>query len=195
MIITELQHDTPFPQCFEGPQNEAGTPRTYDRLHLSTIYRDLDEAWRQTVRDSIDEDTNYYLTMGWMWEWALSRAFADAYAVGDLSRTEEWERDGIVGSPDSMRMDPYRVVEFKATYRSERKLESMEKWFWTWLVQAKSYCWMTGAREWELHALFVNGNWRPPQPNVRSLLIQFSDAECEENWEMIVNHARRKGWL
>lgn len=195
MIVTPIVHDPPYPAVLAGPVNESNTPRSEGTLHLSTIYRDLDEAWRLTHRGEVDEDTNFYMSGGWLWEQAFALAHREAYQGGGLVRTDEWERDGIVGSPDSIRLDPYRVVEFKCTWRSSRKLESLERNFWTWLVQAKSYCYMVGTHEWELHAFFVNGNYRPPVPAVHSLLIEFNDEELIENWDMIVRHAQRKGWL
>lgn len=197
MIITEIEHDPPYPDRLLGPANEAGTSRSLDTLHLSTIIRDLEETCGK--ESTFDEaDLAFFRAGGFLWEHAFGLGHREAVLQNhecEIIRPGEWEREGIVGSPDGIRADPYRIVETKCTWRSMRKLDSLEKHFWGWTVQMMAYCSMIGSTEAELHVFFVCGNYRPPFPAVRSLLLEFDEQELMENWRMVTGHARRMGWL
>jgi hypothetical protein len=110
-------------------------------------------------------------------------------------RPGEFTKDGITGSPDLIDLQEWAVVDSKCTWRSSRKLERLEKYFWTWLVQLKGYCAMVGTQDAYLWIFFVNGNWKPPAPEIRAIHLKFSQHEINENWSMIKNHARKRGWM
>lgn len=198
MIITPIQFDVP--SLITGPADQLATGRSAG-LHLSQIYRDLDDSYQSTVKKGSDisfseQELRVYRAGGFMWERVFSQAMAEAFRSGTIIRPGEFCVDGITGSPDNLRVEPaYRVVETKCTWRSINKMEMMDKFFWLWLVQMKGYCKMVGTQEVELYAYFLNGNYAPPVPQVRASLITFSKMEIGENWGMIKAHARRRGWI
>lgn len=196
MIVTDIVHDPPYPGCITGPENESGSPRSQGTLHLSTIYRDLEEsALLQAKGDATPEELAWYGAGGYLWERVFSRAHWEAIEGGDLVRPEEFELDGIVGSPDGIRVSAWRIIETKFRWMSSNKFDQLEKFFWVELVQLKGYCKLIGTDEAELHVFFCNGDYRPPRPIVKSKLIQFTGQEIDESWQMIVRHAQRRGWL
>lgn len=197
MIVTSLPQPTLATDLIKGPPNETGSERSTGKVHLSTVYRDLcKEALLTRYKSELSEaDLHLYAAGGFLWEWLFALAYKNAYTDGDVIRTDEWELDGIVGSPDGVRVLPYRVVETKFRWMSANKIDNLEKYFWPELVQCKGYCKMVGTNAAELHVYFVNGDYKPPVPRVESRLLEFSDQELDENWWMVTNHARRRGWL
>jgi hypothetical protein len=87
------------------------------------------------------------------------------------------------------------VVELKFRWMASWKFDQLEKYFWLEVTQVKGYCHMTGSTEAELWVFFVNGDYRPPRPTVRGVLLEFTEQELLESWQVILNHARRRGWL
>lgn len=192
MKVTELPIDLSFPQRIEGPlpDEDAVTGRT-PGLHLSDIYKDLEMSLPTAMREASPEDLLFYAAGGFMWEHVFSMAFARAYKEKGVIKLGEMQVDGIYCTPDNVRVEPWRNVETKCTWRSARKLEDIEKFFWPWLVQAKGYSKLIGTLETELHGFFMNGDYKPPIPCTRSLLLTFNARELEENWDMILRHAER----
>lgn len=188
-----------YPHIITGTPTESRSERSTNTLHLSTIYRDLEQAAiRQRESDMTEDELAWYAAGGWLWERVFSRAYADSMTDGidpDLVRPDEWTLDGITGSPDGIRLSSWRVVELKCRWMSANKLDQLEKHFFWELVQVKGYCKMTGATEAELWVFFVNGDYRPPRPLVRGLLLEFTEREIEESWDMIKAHAHRRGWV
>jgi hypothetical protein len=200
VIVTELPFN-PL-QEIQSEADQQGLARSCG-LHLSTIYQDIEGQWlkRQPLDD---KDRAAYMSGGFLWEHAFSRAFAQSLITPSVSRPPELYLDGITGSPDLIDYTPrgssqWRVWDTKFTWKSSRKLEHMERYFWPWLVQMKGYLKMmqsmAEAREAELYIFFVNGNYAPPIPQTRHLLLEFGQEEIEENWRMVTRHAKLKGWL
>jgi len=145
--------------------------------------------------DMTQDELSWYAAGGYLWEHVFSMAYKEAVQIRDLVRPDEWERDGIVGSPDALRLNDWTVVELKFRWMSSNKFDALEKWFWLELIQIKGYCAMLGTLRAELWVFFCNGDYRPPRPNVRGVLLEFSEQEVEESWQTILNHAKRRGWL
>lgn len=197
MQVTELDASA-YPQCITGTPTESNSERSTGTLHLSRIYRDIEAtAIQQKKRDVTEEELAWYAAGGYLWERAFSMAHVEALrdADHDLVRTDEWECDGIVGSPDAMRVSLWRVVELKFRWMSSGKLDQLEKYFWVELLQIRGYCKLTGATAAELWIFFCNGDYRPPRPIARGLLLEFGEQEIEETWGLIKKHAIRRGWL
>ena len=190
--------DYGYPNIITGTSTESHATRSRDTLHLSTIYRDLEQmALQQREPDLTKEELQWYAAGGLLWERVFSAAYRDALVEGDsdLVRPDEWQADGITGSPDAIRVSVWRVVELKCRWMSANKLDNLEKFFFWELVQCKGYCKLVGATSAELWCFFVNGDYRPPRPIVRGLLLEFTEREIEESWGMVQAHAQRKGWL
>ena len=52
-------------------------------------------------------------------------------------------------------------------------------------------CHALDTREAQLDVLFVNGDYGPPVPEIRSWRLSFSDEEVEKAWQMVSGHAKR----
>ena len=195
MHVTELDNSA-YPECIAGTPSESGEARSVGTLHLSTIYRDMEQQALLRRKPEMDErELAWYGAGGYLWEHAFAMAHRAAVIHGDLVRPGEWELDGIVGSPDGIDILNWRVVETKFRWMSSDKFDQLEKYFWLELVQVRGYCKMIHSQESLLWVFFCNGNYRPPRPVVRGKLLQFSEQEIEESWAMIRAHAKRRGWL
>lgn len=176
-----IELDTEFP--LTGPGD-----RSLDKLHVSDIYTDLEKSL--FAKDSSADMTNpLWAEFGFLWESVLSRALAEHCS----ERPGEVELDGIVGSPDGYDPDTGVVDEYKSTWKSIRNAHPEN--VWKWMVQVKAYCKMLGANVVRFHVLYINGDYKGSGPLYRSYLFSFTDQEIDENWSMLVNHAKMKGWL
>lgn len=163
-------------------------------LHLTPIIRDIAvELGIFKSREGDDGPPPALAEMGFMFEDLLAKVFGDRLMA---ARIGEVELDGITGSPDGMNfhmVDMETVVEeYKCTWKSMNRPIEDE---WYWITQTKAYCKMTGCRRAILRVMYVNGDYKPPTPAYRAYDLKFTERELEENWRMIVNHARAKGWL
>ena len=203
MVITEFTPTPPYPERIVGPDTFTGAPRSRDsRPHLTDIIRDMAEAIGRGKGRSGDpiteEELNWYAAGGWLWEHVWDMAHREAVVDGTLWSPGEVELDGIVGTPDRLRVDEdggLVVVELKTRWASARKFDDLEKWYWQELSQIAGYAKMVGTVHSELHVFYVAGNWQPPIPTARCARIEWTERELEERWGGIVGHARRKGWL
>lgn len=192
MIITDLQ--TNYPDCLRSEADEFGLTRS-PGLHLTTIIRDIERTIKPKDEWCTEEELAMFGAMGFMWERVFGMAHRDSIAGGGIERMGEFERDGIIGSPDLVRTSDWTLIETKCTWRSVKKWESFPQGFWAWIVQTKAYCHMVGSEVAEIHAFFVAGDWRPPVPCTRSIRIKYTERELVENWKMLMEHAAEKGWL
>jgi hypothetical protein len=195
VIVTPF--DAGYPERLQSQADAEGLTRS-PGLHLSTIIRAIEQTIRPKDEWCTQEELAFFGAGGFMWERVFSMAHRDAVTGaedGDLVRPGEFELDGVAGSPDLIRMSDWTLIETKCTWRGLRKWESLEKNFWSWLVQTKGYCKMIGTNVCEIHCFFVAGDWRPPVPCVKSIQIEYTDRELSENWSMITKFAESRGWL
>lgn len=198
MIVTDIT-STFNPQLIVGPAEEEGLIRS-PGLHISQIYYDLELTVRANSREPMEEkELLFYRAGGFVWERIFSMALAQGHVAGkaaeDVIRPGELMAEGIIGSPDGLDLRKGRVVETKGTWKSSRKFDKLERYFWIWLVQCKGYCRLMGVNEAELYSFHMMGDYRGSGPLPRAALLQFSRHEIEENWDMLKNHARKRGWL
>lgn len=164
-------------------------------LHVSEIYKDLMHDL-EPKRFKNDGQYNYEkLEVGLSFETMLEqgiqqRLFPDLVRPGEIISDE-----GIAMSPDGLTFDPLTVHEFKATWMSSRQGIEHDK-FYVWFVQMKAYCREMGTPYARLWVLFVNGNYvQPYKPLLCAWDFRFTQQELDENWQMLINHARKKGLL
>ena len=166
-------------------------------LHVSQIVRDIAlMLGKLEPREEGFLQDRYEL--GYIWEGVLQRAFAD-HQRDLLHHPGEFELDGIVGSPDAIEVDTgngyITVEEYKATWYSmkTKKIENM----WLWLTQIKAYCKMVDTRLAILRVLWINGDytWKSQVPQYRAYHLVFTQDEIGTNWDMLVKHAKLRGWL
>jgi hypothetical protein len=173
--------DTQFPLTGIGS-------RSTDRLHLSDIYSDLEQTLfpRSTTADM---NNRLWAETGFLWEDLLSTVLAEHCSP----RPGEVELDGIVGSPDGYDPDAGMLDEYKCTWKSINNAHPEQ--VWKWMTQVKGYCKMLGVTTVRFHVLYINGDYRGSGPIYRSYLFSFTQKEIDENWQMLLNHARLRGWL
>lgn len=164
-------------------------------LHLSDILEDIEQALNPRDYDSEGRDWDPYRKMGFVWERVLGKAMAGCGI--NLIAPGEIEKDGIIMSPDRLDPDPWALEEWKATWKSYNRVKQhgIEGAFPRWIWQKKSYCYALGCDTSRLRAFFVNGDYRGSGPLDPAWEFEFTDRELKENWDMITNHAKSRGWL
>jgi hypothetical protein len=178
-----------------GPADDSGRfiPRS-PGLHMSQIYQDIEDTLVQ--RDPMAADQlDVYRSAGFIFEHLMEQAMARSMQSTDLVRPGEFTIDGITGSPDLIHLPTWSVWDTKFTWRSMGKLQNPEKFFWSWIVQLKGYCYMVGTQLASNIVFFANGDYRPPRPAIRRLDFEFTSRELDDNWDMLYNHAEKRGWL
>jgi hypothetical protein len=166
-------------------------------LHVSKIIMELNEARGNTYAPADEATRQIYFTLGFIWEIIIANIIRDTAirkSNGMLQRPGELFVDGIALSPDAVDLGDYALEEYKATWLSSKNDIDGTK-FWHWIVQMKCYCRALGTRRARLRVLFVVGDWRGSGPQVRAWQFEFTEREIEENWAMVINHARYRGWI
>jgi hypothetical protein len=176
----------------------AGTPSNPERspgLHVSQIYGDV----MKTVDPKRFGDGELpwgKVATGLMFERAIETALSAVFhdANNELMRPGEFELDGIACSPDTIDFKQWVLYEFKCTWMSARQ-EIIDKKFMHWIIQIKAYCKVLSMRRAILYILFVNGKYDGEGPIMRKVELTFEQHEIDANWNMLVKHAKKKGWL
>lgn len=196
MILTELK----------PPDLTALTTQYTERtegLHLSRITHDIlcnIDPKRYTEREGGPNYMNFL--MGLMYERALEMAWMDMErrTRPGLIRPGELMLDGIIGTPDAY--DTYVGVpeEYKCTKKSIRQPITDRKFMHYWW-QLKAYAKMMGVTSGHLWVLFINGDYSKDYDDpkasytIKGWRADWSQLEIDENWDFIVKHAVRRGWL
>ncbi len=189
-------------------ESRFGHASRHPGLHASQIYGDLDRILNKAryQNEFGDEELGAFAAVGFLWERVLEVTLADLTIDADPARyyrPGEMEMDGVHLTPDYADLDFYGdgsnvlgLEEWKACWKSVKKFDDPERHFWRWLVQQKIYCRALGTNVARLRALFLVGDWRASiVPTCRVKEFTFTDQELEENWNMILGHARRRQWL
>lgn len=67
---------------------------------------------------------------------------------------------------------------------------------WLWMAQIKGYCKGKGTRHAMLHALFLAGyHVKPYGPVLRRWLLEFTQQEIDENWELVTSYVDNRPHL
>ncbi len=161
------------------------TPRS-PGLHLSDIIHDIANT---SGISNYKRDTGVTLRMemGFLWEEVLTLALKER-----IPCRMEIKQDGIYMSPDGIDVPSWELHEYKATWSSSNK-SPLDNW--RWMTQVKSYCYGTGTEICNLHVFYVNGDYKGTGPEYLTYRIRFTPMELQENWGMVLSHARSKGWI
>lgn len=154
-------------------------------LHLSDVIRSLADTL-QLIKKAAGWDMDVTWGVGLLWEELLTAAYGATHAP----RLGEIVVDGIIMTPDGLSLDGPRGVvleEYKATWRSNRN-PPYDNLPWGW--QIKSYMRSVGTLEATMRILYIVGNWKGSGPIYEVWNVTASPHELEENWTMILNHAR-----
>jgi hypothetical protein len=197
MRITDVTTNE-FIEAVTSRPDTGHEPRS-SGVHVSDIIRDIENSLihkgqrRKYDELSAAERTRMgaYVSVGWAWEDILSHALkAVLKRRGLIHPMEQLTQDGITGTPDGW---DDMIEEYKATWRSSSR--PIDPDFWHWLVQIKAYCYMAETMFARLRIWYVNGDYRDSGPQVKTLQLKFGEAELQENWDMLRQHAQEKGWL
>jgi hypothetical protein len=186
----------------------SGTNRA-PGLHLSAIYGDFMSQLQPKRFDRSKPFNQTTLEMGLVFENMLERGLAEKFATvrpGELVSPE-----GVWMSPDGINPTYDAGEEYKFTRMSSRIYKGntspytdeygmpTDK-FLHWFLQMKGYAKWLDTRKFLMRVLHVNGEWdrKKPggmEPMFLSHLVTFTQAEIDENWTMLMQHARNRGML
>ncbi len=200
MRITEFDHGLVLNTPTEGYVRSPG-------LHMSQIYGALYEELEPKRFKSTGGPDTVKMEIGTAFEETLELALA-ARLLGDRPGEFAALADAHVvpvGTPKSIIFSPDQFFyngttcggEFKATWMSIRNgIE--DKRFSKWFCQMMAYGKPLKMRQWRLYVLFVNGDYtyKPPHggPHLRAWDVEFSQRELDDNWQMLMRFAKRKGF-
>jgi len=200
-----LEVESRITEVLEGT---FGHPDRSEGLHASQIWEDINRSIGRGPKSPMSlPDLEEFGTIGFIWERVLETTLANlvhTFQPGRFFRPAEQFVDGVYLTPDYLDLDfngdntweEAGLEEWKVTWKSSRQGDDLEKNFWKWIVQQKAYCHALDLRRSRLRALFIVGNWRDSiVPKLRTWEFEFTELELRENWSMLTNHARRKGWL
>lgn len=187
---------------------------TRQGLHLSTIVNDIAASMEpsRVPFEAYDTTALSFQAIGVMIE--------DVVA-GELRRRARWSKPvprtyrGIICSPDGVReSDEATIVdEIKVRWGSCREfigvdgvytafetyevgeLTAESATFIKYRMQLLFYMSAWDATDGELHILFLNGTFRPPFPKPVTIRLFPTRQELHDNADLIVQHARDRGWL
>lgn len=178
-------------------------------LHVSKIYGDLDRTMnaKRYEGEMSEAQLNAFAQIGFLWERILEDKLSEITVGGDparYSRIGEIVVDGVALTPDYCDWDFFGdnscvlgLEEWKVAWKSVNAWDNfpMEKNFWRWLVQKKAYCYAMGTCYARLRAVFIVGDWKQDiSPKSRMREFEFTVQELEDNWAMLMRHAKGKGW-
>jgi hypothetical protein len=163
------------------------SPRS-DGVHLSVVIHDI-ATTAGLDNYTYGNEKNTMMEMGFIWEQVLERALKDRYAICNIG---ELCVDGIYMTPDKFDVENWVLHEYKCTWKSSKN-DPIDNW--RWMTQVKGYLRATQTRRCDMHVLYINGDYKGTGPEWYRYSLEFTDQEIEENWTMIVNHAKRRGWI
>jgi len=188
-----IELNDPFPLT-KGEYRSDDLPHVGEIIHMMLV--DLG-----VVRPSGGPPNCYQLEKGLVWERLLSLALPEC-----ADRPGELVVDGIIISPDGLKywevvegvdgsvleLDTLVVEEYKCTARSSKLFPADEL---RWMMQTKAYCRGVGAHHCIFRILHLNGDYRDRNPAPKTWLVEFTQAELDENWSAILAYARGRGLI
>lgn len=166
-------------------------------LHMSDIYGGLYKEL-DPKRYGGEFSNDLCLAMGTAWEkhfeWLL---ISNGLTI---SRPDAFlTKEGIGFSPDLLILNGVtRVGEIKLTWMTDIEDIADQK-FDKYLTQVKAYCYHLETPYGRIYATHINGGekdfYGKPNPILRIYDLEFTTRELNENWQMLLNYATRKGLL
>lgn len=166
--------------------------------HISTVYNDLYQRL-EPKRFTGGKPDPVRLEAGLSFENMIEQEMAkrlSAFRPGEIVTPE-----GIIMSPDLILLNGHaRVGELKLTWLSMKEMPTaptngVPPKFEKYLTQLKAYCHGMSVREARLIVYFVNGDYRPMMPCLKAYDIEFTQRELDENWTMLMRHAKSMGLI
>lgn len=166
--------------------------------HVTRVIADLEReiSGQDKFRDFDEQRLEVYRAVGFLFERALYDVILQGEAV---ERPGEVKRDGIILSPDAVRLENWRLIESKATWRGMGPVNGEDIFghkFWGWWRQMMAYAHAIGTQEAELWAMFMNGDYREHRgPHLKRVIVEFTKKERQQNWDMIRRRAEQRKWI
>jgi hypothetical protein len=182
---------------------ESSTERTRGVLHLSEIYKSLMVRLQPKRFGGNKPFDTRKVETGLIFENVLEQGLREKFAtqrVGEIVSDE-----GVWMTPDGVNPTEACGEEYKCTWMSSRLHEGTTPYtdeygmptpkFLHWFFQMKGYAKWLQTDTFLLRVLHINGDYeRLPgigyQPTFMTHRIRFSEQEIEDNWTMLMNHAR-----
>lgn len=193
MIITPVPHELDL--TFNKAERTKG-------LHMSDIYNDLHKKLdpKRYGGHFTKDEQDAYMGAGMALEDMLEEGLIRRLSECGGGRPGEFtSNEGIIYSPDLILFNgATRLGEIKLTWMSSKevpreKATQFPPKFAKYFTQMKSYCYCLETGHARLYAFFVNGDYRKRTPELLAWDIEFSKRDLEENWTMMMNHARHMG--
>ncbi len=186
-----------------GQSSSVGV-RTLGVVHLSDIYGSLMRRLQpDRFGKPFDQDAYTRMEVGIAFENILEQGLAEKFAT--VRPGEIVSPEGVFMSPDGVNPTLDAGEEYKATWMSSRSNgttpytdengEPSEKYI-HYFFQVKGYAKWLGTNRFLLRVLHINGDYTYPlTPQFLTHLIEFTDKELDDNWTLLMNHARSEGLL
>jgi hypothetical protein len=197
MLITDLSdHVNDFELDLSVMQRRVWT----DGVHVSEIIDRLYTDYRLRKprnKVSVTQSDLEQWEKGFLWEGMFSTFWVqrinEKLQPNFLIAQQEFETDGIIGTPDFMDIRDESGLECKATTVSMNKRldPGIDVAFPGWMWQMKAYCKLMEVRRYRLATLWLCGDYRPPFPKVTLHQFDFSRMEIEDNWAQFKSVAAR----
>lgn len=179
-----------------NPDSAVRSPGLHVTQIIGDIMARIDPARYGGGLDAADSEN--FQEAGFLWESILTDALLTKIAFSTTRlRPGELQKDGIVGSPDAVAVDDdiLTIEEYKCTWKSSRDFDLFDKRFLYWLLQIRAYCYLADTSYARLFVFHINGDYKRFVPSVQAYQLTFTGVELRENWTMLVNTARARGWL
>lgn len=172
-------------------------PSSPDEIHVSTIISDILRSIDPDLYGGdVDDDVRRLWELGFLWEEVVGDAMARRWYGGErnLIVQPRMELDGIVGHPDGIRIESWRLLECKYTRKSGSKPITDPK-FRHWLWQIKAYLKMIDSTECDLIVCYANGDYSDRSGCGPGMALhhklRFGQREVDRNWNMLLRNRDR----
>lgn len=146
--------------------------------------------------EGLDAVARLRISLGLAWEeWYIPQIpevvdHPGEMVVDGIYMTHDGESLDVVFTPS--RTLTLALHEVKLTYKSTRTVGNLLNQ-WMWIAQMMGYCRALGTRIAHLHVLFVCGDYTwPMRPKLIRWDIEFTQAELDEGWELLMDYRRER---
>lgn len=185
-------HGVHLSRIIRGIALETGVlkPEWADDLGLIEMPGEQEAWWA-----GLDQASRLRMCIGLAWEdWYIPRMEGGSV----VDHPGEMQVQGVYMTHDGESIDTILTTrgqwpvlalhEVKATYKSTKTVGDMTGQ-WMWLSQCKGYCKGLETLRAYLHVLFLCGDYKYPiTPQLRRWQIDFTQAEIDENWELMQDY-------
>ena len=200
MKVVELHGDRRLLDAIRSAHDDRDKVREAG-LHLSQIKDDVLRTLYpgEFVRKQDGSDATQDADTKQMY-FELGGALEDVLADAIVRRLPSWVKpdpqacDGVWMSPDGYSAKTRTIDEIKATWKSARNFRETAK-FHGYTIQTLAYMKGWKATRGRIHVVHLNGDWRPPVPwPPVTYVLKPTPREIDQNWRMLLQHAKDRGW-